>query len=63
MNTDDKNLEALRQAVKEVVHEELVEKLQPEMEKLRGAREELQEVKDKLEEVKESKSRAARNAP
>ncbi len=63
MNTDDKNLEAFRQAVEEVVREELVEKLQPEMEKLWEAREELREVKAKLEKVKESKSRVARNAP
>jgi len=61
MNTDDKNLEAFRQAVKEVVREEFVEKLQPELEALNEVSEELREVKDRWKEIKESKSKATSN--
>jgi prefoldin subunit 5 len=62
MNTDEKNLEALRQAVEEVVREELVEKLRPQIEAVQEAREKLREVKDRLKEVKETKGEAASNS-
>lgn len=54
MNAHDKNLEALSQAVKEMVREKLADAVKPQMVALKEVPEELQEVKDRLKEVKGS---------